>query len=385
MKKIARRTFLKCATCTVAAGVWPNLPHPLAALVSPAETQPLPTKDEAATIAEIVGQTMRKYHAPALSLAIARQGQMVCQQAFGLADQSAGEPATSASLFRIASLTKPITSVAIFSLLEQGRLGLHDVVFGERGLLKFDYGDRYPDRVSQITLYHLLTHTCGGWENDGNDPMFRNPGMNHRELITWALQHQPLKHEPGTHYAYSNFGYCILGRVIEKITGQTYAEHVQHGVLAKCGIREMKLAGNTLAQRAAGEVVYYGQNGADTEPYGMNVTRMDSHGGWIATPSDLVQFAMHVDGFKFTRSILGADSLKTMTTASPANSGYACGWCVNRIPNWWHSGSLPGTLTIMVRTASGLCWAAFTNTRCEGLNLDDLMWKVVKAVPAWRA
>jgi len=310
---------------------------------------------------------------------------MVCQQAFGLADQSTDELATSASLFRIASLTKPITSVAIFSLLEQGRLGLHDVVFGERGLLKFDYGDRYPDRVSQITLYHLLTHTCGGWENDGNDPMFRNPGMNHRELITWALQHQPLKHEPGTHYAYSNFGYCILGRVIEKITGQTYAEHVQHGVLAKCGIREMKLAGNTLAQRAAGEVVYYGQNGADTEPYGMNVTRMDSHGGWIATPSDLVQFAMHVDGFKFTRSILGADSLKTMTTASPANSGYACGWCVNRIPNWWHSGSLPGTLTIMVRTASGLCWAAFTNTRCEGLNLDDLMWKVVKAVPAWRA
>jgi hypothetical protein len=94
---------------------------------------------------------------------------------------------------------------------------------------------------------------------------------------------------------------------------------------------------------------------------------------------------MHVDGFKTTPGILGAECLKTMTTASTANANYACGWCVNRIPNWWHTGSLPGTLSILVRTASGLCWAAVTNTRSEGLNLDEMMWQVAKAVPAWRA
>ena len=385
MNIITRRSFLQSAALAVSAGAFSGLAQPLSVLAGPAEKQSSPTKDEAAAIAEIVGQAMRKYHAPALSLAIARHGQFVYQQAYGLADQGAEEPATTASLFRIASLTKPITSVAIFSLIEQGRLGLHDLVFGPQGLLKFDYGERYPEPVGRITLYHLLTHTCGGWENDGSDPMFREPKMNHRELIIWTLEYEPLKHEPGDHYAYSNFGYCILGRVIEKITGQTYAEYIQQEVLAKCGIRGMRLAGNTRAQRAAGEVVYYGQKGGGTEPYAMNVTRMDSHGGWIATPSDLVQFAMHVDGFQFTPSLLKPDSLKAMTTPSAANSGYACGWCVNRIPNWWHSGSLPGTLTIMVRTASGLCWAAFTNTRCEGLNLDELMWRVVKAVPAWRA
>ncbi len=74
-----------------------------------------------------------------------------------------------------------------------------------------------------------------------------------------------------------------------------------------------------------------------------------------------------------------------MTTGTTANPNYACGWSVNQIPNWWHGGSLPGTLTIMVRTASGLCWAAFTNTRANGLNLDEIMWKMVKAVPAWKA
>jgi len=218
-----------------------------------------------------------------------------------------------------------------------------------------------------------------------NDPMFRQPSMNHRELITWALREQPLQFEPGTHYAYSNFGYCILGRVIEKITGQPYPQFVQQNVLAKCGIADMQIAGNTLAQRAAGEVAYYGQKDAGTDPYSLNVTRMDSHGGWIGTPSDLVKFAMHVDGFKTTPNILKASTLKTMTTATNANPHYACGWCVNSIPNWWHGGSLPGTLSIMVRTSSGLCWAAFTNIRATGLDLDEMMWQVVKTVPQWRA
>jgi hypothetical protein len=117
----------------------------------------------------------------------------------------------------------------------------------------------------------------------------------------------------------------------------------------------------------------------------MNINRMDSHGGWIATPGDLVKFAMRVDGFVTTPNILSAKTLKTMTTATTANPHYACGWCVNSFPNWWHTGSLPGTLTILVRTASGLCWAAFTNTRAEGLDLDTMMWKMVRAVPAWKA
>ena len=244
---------------------------------------------------------------------------------------------------------------------------------------------KLPDPVTRITLHHLLTHTCGGWENDANDPMFSNPARDHQELITWTLQNQKLQHEPGSHYAYSNFGYCILGRVLEKLTGRSYAEWVQQAVLAKCGITTMQLAGNTQAQRTQGEVLYYSQDGSN--PYTMNVTRMDSHGGWVATPSDLVRFAMHVDGFNTTPHILSASSIKTMTSASPANSRYACGWNVNNAPNWWHNGSLPGSTAIMVRTASGLCWAALTNTRAAGIDLaiDGMMWKMVKAVPRWRS
>ncbi len=350
--------------------------------------QPTPTPSQAAAIAAIAQEAMLKFSAPGLSLAIARHGVMVYQQGFGYANKATQAPVTPASLFRIASISKPITSAAIFTLIEQGRLRLQDLVFGADGILQSDYADaggKYPERVTKLTIHHLLTHTGGGWENNGDDPMFRQPKMDHRSLITWALREHPLQNDPGTHYAYSNFGYCILGRVIEKISGQPYARFMQANVLAKWGLKDMLVAGNTLADRAPDEVVYYGQPGAGSNPYDMNVARMDSHGGWIGTPSDLVQFAMHVDGFKTTSSILSAESIKSMTTATAANAHYACGWCVNSAPNWWHSGSLPGTLSILVRTGSGLCWAAFTNTRATGLDLDAMMWKVVKAVPEWRA
>jgi CubicO group peptidase (beta-lactamase class C family) len=236
--------------------------------------------------------------------------------------------------------------------------------------------------VEKITVRHLLTHTCGGWRNDGEDPMFRKQELSPKELIAWTLREQSLKNEPGKSYAYSNFGYCILGRIIEKLTGGTYEEYVQKSILAKCGVTAMRLGGNTLQQKAKNEVIYYARNGENA--YKMNVTRMDAHGGWIGSPSDLVRFAMHVDGFSTTPQILGAQSIKTMTTPTEVNATYACGWAVNKVPNWWHGGSLPGTSTILVRTASGLCWAAFVNTRANA-DIDGFMWKMVKAVPAWKA
>lgn len=247
MKTISRRTYLKQMALTAAASSIPSILIPRSVSAVEEEVQPVPTESEETAIADIARQNMVQYNAPGLSVAIARHGQLVYQRGFGYANKAADERVTPASLFRIASLTKPITSVAIFSLIEQGHLGLDDLIFGANGLLKFDFidtGGKYSDLVSKITLHHLLTHTCGGWENDADDPMFRRPELDQQQLITSTLRDQPLKYEPGTHYAYSNFGYCILGRVIEKITGQSYAEHVQQAVLAKCGIRDMQLGAN---------------------------------------------------------------------------------------------------------------------------------------------
>jgi len=384
MPTLTRRAVLKNLGWATAAGAYASLVRPLGA-VTAVQRQPVPDDRERVAIAVVAQQFMARYDVPGLSVAFARHGQLVYEEGFGVANRSSSEKLTPAHVFRIASLSKPITSVAIFSLIEAGRFKLDDLVFGPLGLLQDDYGRDLPASVAKITLHHLLTHTSGGWQNDGTDPMFRHTDYKHRELIAWTLAHQPLAHQPGTHYAYSNFGYCILGRVVEKFGQMPYADYVREHVLAKCGIADMKIAGNRRVDRAAGEVAYYDQK--PEAPYGMNVARMDSHGGWIATPGDLVKFLTRVDGFSAERNILMATTIRTMTTPTTAGPRYACGWSVNQVPNWWHGGSLPGTATIAVRTASGLCWAGFTNRRAEGIGgeLDRLMWKMAKAVPAWHA
>jgi CubicO group peptidase (beta-lactamase class C family) len=340
-----------------------------------------PTPDELAAMDAVVTTFMRAHDVPGMSLAVARDGDLVHRKAYGTADRDRHEDVTPAHLFRIASVSKPITAVTIFQLLEQGKLKMEDTIFGPGAILGTDFGEPpYKPHVAGIRLKHLLTHTAGGWQNDDSDPMFRNAGMNHRQLIAWAIANVPLTHPPGEHYAYSNFGYCVVGRIIEKVTGQTYEQHVREAVLAGCGIEDMRIAGNTLADRARGEVAYYGA--PSENPYDMNVRRMDSHGGWLATAPDLVRFVTHLN-------LLRPQSVAEMTTGTPANPGYACGWAVNRVPNWWHTGSLPGTTSIMVHTASGFCWAALLNSReasgHTGGALDEMMWEMVRKVKGWKA
>ena len=351
-----------------------------------------PAKDEISgaereQMARVASVFMSKFDVPGLSVAIAREGRLVYENPFGESDRESHDRLTVRNLFRIASVTKPITAASVFTLIERGKLQQHDKVFGPDGVLGTRFGSvPYKRWVEEITIDHLLTHASGGWDNSSNDPMFENLGMDHAQLITWTLDTEPLKNPPGTHYAYSNFGYCVLGRVIEQITGRPYRDFVHEEILGRCGIRDMRISGNTREERFPEEVIYYGQNGEN--PYDMNVTRMDSHGGWLATPGDLVLFLNHVDGFKSTPNILKPATIKAMTTPSPVNSSYARGWSVNNAPNWWHDGGLPGTTTIMVRTASGFCWAALANTRTPGepnmgLALDNMVWDMVGKVSAW--
>lgn len=347
-----------------------------------------PAPAERAAMAAKARQYMQKYDVPALSVAIGTAGSLVYQEAFGLANRSEGVSATPAHLFRIASISKPITSATIFRLIDQGSLRLTDRVFGPGAILGTDFGaPPYPQYVQEITLEHLLTHTCGGWRNDGTDPMLHaDPSMSQHDIIAWTIRNLPIIYPPGTHYTYSNVDYCIVGRIIEKLTGRPYADAVRQAILEPSGIDDMHIAGNTLAQRRPNEVVYYGQGGED--PYKLDVARMDSHGGWLATPSDLVAFMMRVGGFTPPTNVLTAESERTMTTPTAASGNYAKGWFVNGMPNWWHDGGLPGTTTFAARMSSGFFWAGFINTGRDASRIDqdleDLLWEMAHSVSAWK-
>ena len=332
-----------------------------------------------------VAKFMNDYHVPGLSFAIAKDGRLVLVKTYGYANKETGEAVAPRHRFRIASVSKPITATAIMKLYQQNKLKMTDKVFGSGALLGTTYGTQpYKKDVDKITVENLLNHNCGGWAGDlGFDPMFNYTNLNKTDLISKVLNDQPLQKVPGTEYHYSNFGFCVLGRVIEKLSGMNYDSYVKNQVFAPAGISNMEIGGDTEADRKANEVKYYGQGGED--PYNMKVARMDSHGGWIANSVDLVRFLVRVDDFASKPDILQASTLNLMYTPSATNANYAKGWAVNSVPNYWHNGSLPGEQALMVRTNDGFCWSALVNTRSGNIggDMDALMWTIKNAIGYW--
>ncbi len=234
------------------------------------------------SIDQNVTSFMSQYNVPGLSIAITLNEKLVYAKGYGLADVSNNKAVGTQNLFRTAALSQQITSVALMRLMDQGKVNMSDKVFGPDAILGNNFGTLpYGPGITDITVGELLHHTEGGWPNDSTDPMMIYPNLSAQQLISWTLDNRPLVSTPGKSYIYSNFGYCILGRVIEKITGSTYMQAVQSLVLQPCGITDMQIAGNTAANRLPNEVFYYGQSGED--PYGFNIARMDAHNpdGWL--------------------------------------------------------------------------------------------------------
>ncbi|GAA2743744.1 hypothetical protein GCM10010440_24440 [Kitasatospora cinereorecta] len=345
-----------------------------------------PETDTAADpAAALVVPFLQKWAVPGLSFALARGGAIRTTRAYGYANRITREIATTAHRFRVASVAKPITSTAVHLLIEQGRLALTDPVFGPGALLGTRYGTRpYSGRLQSVRLQHLLEHSAGGWTNDGEDPMFQQLFLDREALITWTLDNRPLDADPGTTYGYSNFGYCLLGRIVERAGGLPYGEFVHRHVLDPVGASQAVLAGATAEERHEREAMYTGTDLA--APYGIRVDRMDAHGGWAATPVDLLRFLFAVDGLPSPADILQPASRTAMTTASavrpvtPTAPGYARGWAVNSAGTIWHDGTLPGSQAILVRPDDGRAWAAVCNAgrpnSALGGEFDALLWQV---------
>lgn len=313
---------------------------------------------------------MKAHHAPVLSLAFARPNELLFRKAWGVVEWG-GDVATPDSLFRIARVTKPITAVAIFQLIEGDFLKLDDHVFGDDGLLNGEFGADLPENLNTITVRHLLTHAAGGWPNDGRGPTLRHPELEQREWLEWVLRGRPLQYAPGEKYVYSNVGYCLLGWIVGKLTARNYADYVRENVLAPCKITQMRLA---TREQTAGEARYYDQSGDD--PYARNMARLEACAGWLATPTDLTRFATRFP------QLLKPGTLEVMLAPSAPNPNVACGWSVNHKGTIWHSGGIAGSNAFVVRLKSGLSWAVLTNTSGKETlaSLNELMWKIAREI-----
>lgn len=287
-----------------------------------------------------------------VSIAISRNEKLVYAAGFGKADVEAGEPVGPMHRFRVASVSKPITRVATMRVVQDTNLETNSKVFGAGSVL----GGSYPTpavnpNIDDITVQHLIGHR-GGWvnlnkEGEKSDPMFAYTGTDHSGLITWTLDNYPLGLVPGATYSYSNFGYSLLGRVIEAKTGKGYEAYVRDAILKPAGASGMVIGGDKEADRKPNEVKYYG-GGAYSS---VKPQRFDAHGGWIATPIDLLRFMKH-------ESVLEA--------------------------SYGHNGAMSGTKSVLSRASDGTAYAVTSNSSNGGTDqLGEMMKEITEGVSSW--
>lgn len=175
---------------------------------------------------------------PGLSLVVVKDGEIVCQNGFGLADGPRNIPATADTVYNQWSMVKPITAIAVLQLYEQGQLDIDNPV---ADYLPF-FEVQYPSESSEtITIRHLLNHSSGlrnsgpeivGWIHFDGDPEW-----NQTELITEKLSdYAELAYEPGSQGVYTNVGYMLLAAIIEATSGQTYQQYMIDHIFEPLGM-----------------------------------------------------------------------------------------------------------------------------------------------------
>lgn len=372
---------------------------------------------------DVIVARMSENDIPGASLAIMDQGRIVYEQAYGTAQWSDGiVPMQIQTPIRMASLSKPLTALVVLRLFDQGRLSsLDERIFDSGGLLQhlIDAVPSVPDsRWRQVTIRQLLHHRAGTRSTSPYDPMFFSAQIAEdlgvtapvscSQIITHQLQ-RALVSTPGSSYDYSNFGYCILGRVVEAVTQKnlliSYRELLDAAGIAPS---EMYLGNTRMPDIPYAEAEYWCKDCGYAAsvfpgdqsvlwPYGgFHLEAMDSHGAWVSTASAIMKMTKfasppHCNGtgdFDSEKCLLSADTVAQLTLRPPGEASsqwYGLGWWIKPGVSWDHTGSLPGSLSIVERRDSGLAYSMLVNTRQDrnSINLKSIIEEAISCVSAW--
>ncbi len=392
----------------------------LAALLAPlcaAQTgTPVPTLS---ALDNVMQQALSRYSVKGGSLAVVKDGRLVFARAYGWADAESQVPAQPDSLFRWASTSKTLTATAVMSLVEQGKLDLDTPIFTILNQYSPYNGKLGDSRIPAITVRQVLHHT-GGWDRMiSGDPVTgdrtitaasatRTAFPPSRDTVIRYMLAQPLEFAPGARFAYSNFGYMLLGRVIEKISGKSYEAYVRDSILTPSGLPRIQLGGSTLAARLPGEVKYYDYPGAplvssyvsaqremEPAPYGFaNFDLNDADGAWVSSVIDLAKLTALLDGAR-PRAPVTADSFAAMIAQTPRTTWVdSVGWYgfgLFAVPQlggitWSHGGTVPGTRAGFWHFANGICYAFLFNGDSKDQTsltsyVAQSVWDALAAVP----
>lgn len=319
------------------------------------------------TIDAYIAAEMKAIGIPGLALGIVQGDQIVYLQGYGNADPT-GRAVTAQTPFRLASLAKPVTALAIMQLVEAGKVALDAPV--QRYLPYFQLADE--EAAARLTVRHLLNQTSG---------LSRLTGDEHfpsQAALAWTpeqrvreLRDNDLTHPVGTTYQYSNVNYVILALIVEVATGQPFERYVQEQIFTPLEMRHA-----TYDQPAApppdiatGYAQWFGVPVANDRPFPRSSS---GHGGLIASAEAMTHFMIaQLNGGRYRAvTVLSPAGIAAMHTP-PANvkeTAYAMGWEVQRengLPLITHNGDYGGFHADMTLTSDG--WGIVVMTNANSL------------------
>jgi len=330
-----------------------------------------------------VERFMSYWNLKGVSVAIAKDGKLIFAKGYGFADVGKQTLVEPYSRFRVASISKLVTAAAIMKLVEEKKITLDQKVFGPEGILSDPtYGQPKDTRIFDITVRELLNHS-GGWSARYGDQMFMSDYISQQlgvqkplklnDIIRFVFT-KSLHFNPGTHSSYSNFGYALLGKVIEKITQMPYERYVEVNLLKPLGINSMAIGFSTRDSLFSDEVSFYEVPTAKKiEPFnsnsglvsksngGYDIQTLGSAGGWVGNSIDLIKLALALDGDKSVPDLIPQNLIDTMITRP---KGFLpIGWIkATEEGRLVRTGNFAGTSAILVKEADGVCWVFLTNT-----------------------
>lgn len=290
--------------------------------------------------ARLAEGVVKAYADPGLfsgAVLVARDGKPVFRKAFGLANREWDIANTPQTRFRLGSITKQFTAAAILQLAEQGKLSVDDPI------TKF-----YPDAPAAwapITLKHLLTHTSGIPSYTAIPGFFARTARLDLtpEGIVALTRDKPLEFAPGSRYAYDNTGYILLGYVIEKVSGQTYAAYLQEHIFTPLGMMDSgyDVSTTVLPRRAAG---YSTGGGKVSNADFLAMTLPYAAGSLYSTVDDLLVWDQALHAGKAIKPA----SVAAMFTDYGFKYGFGQGVSVQKGHRTWsHSGGINGFSTML--------------------------------------
>jgi CubicO group peptidase (beta-lactamase class C family) len=250
------------------------------------------------------------------SILVARNGEPVVSKGYGMANIELAVPNTQQTVFRLGSVTKQFTAMAIMMLQERGKLRVSDPVC--------QYLTDCPAAWQPLTIRHLLTHTAG-IPNYTNFPDFARTAVlpTSSADMVGMLRDKPLEFAPGEKFAYSNSGYYLLGMIIERVSGKTYADFLQTSIFTPLGMSRTGYdsPSTIIRSRAAG---YARQAGETVNAAYMDMTIPFAAGALYSTTEDLLRW----DQALYKDTLVSQKSLDEIFT--PEKGGYAYGWSIGK-------------------------------------------------------